>query len=202
MVAPDADPCHERQEYRVSRRPACTIFFTGLPASGKSTLANALMERLLAEDPGPVTLLDGDVVRKRFSPELGYSRNDREINLRRVGLAAADVVRSGGMTICALIAPYDDVRKDIRRTLEPLGPFVLVYLSTPLAVCEERDPKGLYAKARAGAIEGFTGVSDPYEPPSDADVVIDTTALTPAASVDRILVYLKSAGIVGPASRV
>jgi len=144
----------------------------------------------------PVTLLDGDIVRKHLSSELGFSEKDRDINIRRIGFVAAEITKNGGIAICAPIAPYDSVRKQVRAMVEPVGGFVLVHVSTPLAVCESRDRKGLYAKARAGIIPQFTGVSDPYEEPLDAEVVLDTTDLTPEEAAQEIVLFLERRGYV------
>ena len=180
----DAAPPGARRKRTV---PGCAVFFTGLSASGKSTIAAAVHGQLAALSDRPVTVLDGDVVRRTVSPGLGYSKTDRDQNVLRVGTMAADITRSGGIVLCAVIAPYDAARQAVRRMIEPVGGFVLVYVSTPLDVCEARDPKGLYAKARAGVIDHFTGISDPYEPPASADVVIDTTRLTVAQAADAVL---------------
>jgi sulfate adenylyltransferase len=145
----------------------------------------------------PVTLLDGDLVRKHLSSELGFSRAHRDINIRRIGFVASEITKNGGLAICAPIAPYDATRKAVRSMIEPLGGFVLVHLSTPLEVCEQRDRKGLYAKARAGLVPEFTGVSDPYEAPDDAEVVIDTKDLTPEEGVQKIILYLEREGFIG-----
>ncbi|WP_018500136.1 adenylyl-sulfate kinase [Parafrankia discariae] len=176
-----------------------TILFTGLSGSGKSTLAGLLVCRLL-ERGRRVTLLDGDIVRTHLSQGLGFSRADRDTNVRRIGFVAAQVAGAGGIAVCAPIAPYDDVRAQVRAmTVARGGGFVLVYVSTPLEVCEARDRKGLYAKARAGVIPAFTGVSDPYEEPADADVVVDTAGLPTGQAVDRVLTHLVEAGWVeGP----
>jgi sulfate adenylyltransferase len=145
----------------------------------------------------PVTMLDGDLVRKNLSSELGFSREHRDINIRRIGYVASEITKNGGIAICAPIAPYDSVRKDVRGMIEPNGGFILVYVSTPLEVCEERDRKGLYAKARAGILKEFTGISDPYEEPEDADIVIDTTAATPEEAAQQIILHLEHEGYIG-----
>ena len=142
-----------------------TVFFTGLSGSGKSTIANALLVKFLELGGRPVTLLDGDIVRKHLSSELGFSKEHRDINIRRIGFVASEITKNGGIALCAPIAPYDAVRKEVRGMIEPYGGFVLVHLATPLEVCEERDRKGMYAKARAGILKEFTGISDPYEAP-------------------------------------
>jgi len=146
-----------------------------------------------------VTLLDGDVVRKHLSSDLGFSKADRDTNVRRIGFVAAEVTRHGGVALCAPIAPYDSVRKELRAAITFLGGFVLVYVVAPLDVCEGRDPKGLYAKARAGRVANFTGLSDPYEPPHDADVVVDTTILGPEEAAERVWDHLEREGYFPPA---
>ena len=173
------------------------MFFTGLPASGKSTLANLFRVKFLEMGGRPVTLLDGDIVRKRLSPELGFSREHRDINIRRIGFAALEITKNGGIAICAAIAPYDSTRKEVRAMVQPHGGFALVYLSTPLEICEARDRKGLYAKARTGLVNQFTGISDPYEPPTDADIVIDTTDFTPEEAAREVILCLGRQGYIG-----
>jgi sulfate adenylyltransferase len=174
-----------------------TVFMTGLSGAGKSTIANVLLVKLLEMGGRPVTMLDGDIVRKHLSSELGFSREHRDINIRRIGFVAAEITKNGGIAICAPIAPYDDVRKEVRAMIEPRGGFVLVHVATPLPVCEQRDRKGLYAKARAGLVKEFTGVSDPYEPPGDADVVLETTDTSPEEAAQEILLRLERLGYIG-----
>ena len=174
-----------------------TIFFTGLSGSGKSTIANALFVKFLEMGGRPVTLLDCDLVRKNLSSELGFSREHRDINIRRIGYVASEITKNGGIAICAPIAPYDAVRKDVRRMIEPNGGFILIHVATPIEVCEQRDRKGLYAKARAGIVKEFTGISDPYEEPQDADIVIDTTELTPEEAAHQIVLHLEREGYIG-----
>jgi sulfate adenylyltransferase len=178
-------------------RQGLTVFFTGLSGSGKSTIANALMVKLLEMGGRPVTLLDGDIVRRNLSSELGFSKEHRNINISRIGYVASEITKNGGIAICAPIAPYDAVRKDVRTMITPLGGFILVHVDAPLEVCEQRDRKGLYAKARAGIIKEFTGISDPYELPEDADVVLDTTALSPEQAAQQLLLHLEREGYVG-----
>ncbi len=185
-----------RRSHPPRGRQGFTVFFTGLSGSGKSTIANALLVKFLEFGGRPVTLLDGDLVRKNLSSELGFSKAHRDINIRRIGYVASEITKNGGIAVCAPIAPYDGVRKDVRKMVAPLGGFVLVHVDTPLEVCEQRDRKGLYAKARAGIIKEFTGISDPYEAPSDADVTIDTTILTPDEAAQRIILHLESQGYV------
>src|SRR5688572_28625617 len=167
------------------RRPGVTVFLTGLSGAGKSTVADALVAQLEAEGR-PVTVLDGDVVRTHLSSELSFSREHRDLNIRRIGWVAGEVVRHGGTVVVAAIAPYEKAREQARALVEEHGRFVLVHLSTPLEVCEERDVKGLYAKARAGEIPEFTGVSDPYEPPVRAEIVVDTSVTPLEESVALI----------------
>ena len=173
------------------------MFFTGLSGSGKSTIANVLRVKLLEMGGRPVTLLDGDIVRKHLSSELGFSKEHRDLNIRRIGFVASEITKNGGVAICAPIAPYDVVRKEVRAMIQPFGGFVLVHISTPLETCEGRDRKGLYAKARAGLIQQFTGVNDPYESPGDAEVVLDTTDLTLEEAAQEILLHLQTQGFVG-----
>jgi sulfate adenylyltransferase len=176
-----------------------TVFFTGLSGSGKSTIANALLVKLLEMGGRPITLLDGDIVRKNLSSELGFSREHRDLNILRIGYVASEITKNGGIAICAPIAPYDATRIEVRRAIEPYGGFILVHVATPLEVCEQRDRKGLYAKARAGLIKEFTGISDPYEEPGDAELVIDTEELTPDEAANQIVLYLERVGyLTGP----
>ncbi len=172
-----------------AQRPGVTVFLTGLSGAGKSTIADALVAEL-ERDGRAVTVLDGDVVRTHLSSELTFSREHRDLNIRRIGWVAGEVVKHGGTVVVAAIAPYESAREEARQLVEKHGRFVLVHLATPLEVCEQRDVKGLYAKARAGEIPGFTGVSDPYEPPSRAEVVIDTsvTPLPEAVALIRAAV--------------
>lgn len=183
-----------RKTYPPRAQQGCTVFFTGLSGAGKSTLAKALLDKLLEIGGRPVTLLDGDIVRKHLSSELGFSRAHRDLNIRRIGFVANEITRNGGIAICAPIAPYDSIRKEIRKLISSRGGFVLVYVATPLEVCEQRDRKGLYAKARAGLIEEFTGVSDPYEVPTDADLVLNTAEWTVEKACDKILHHLQAQG--------
>ncbi|MBM4033465.1 MAG: bifunctional sulfate adenylyltransferase/adenylylsulfate kinase [Planctomycetes bacterium] len=175
-----------------------TVFFTGLPSSGKSTLANVLLVKLLEIGGRPVTLLDGDIVRTHLSSELGFSKEHRDINIRRIGFVASEITKNGGIALCAPIAPYDATRKDVRAAIEVGGGFILVHVSTPLEVCEQRDRKGLYAKARAGIVKEFTGISDPYEVPADADLAIDTADITPEEGAQAIILHLEKKGYIAP----
>ena len=186
-----------RRTYPPRARQGFTVFFTGLSGAGKSTLANVLLVKLLELGGRPVTLLDGDVVRQRLSSELGFSRAHRDLNIRRIGFVAREITKNGGIALCAPIAPYDAVRREVRAAIAEVGGFVLVHVSTPLAVCEARDRKGLYAKARAGLVAEFTGISDPYEAPEDAEVVVDTSDLDPEETVAEVLLYLRREGYLG-----
>ena len=173
------------------------VFFTGLSGSGKSTLARALHDLLLERGERTVTSLDGDVVRRNLSAGLTFSKEDRETNIRRIGWVAAEISRHGGVAIVSPIAPFDSTRQDVRAMVqEARGAFVLVHVATPLEECERRDRKGLYAKARAGIIPEFTGISSPYEEPDDATVRVDTTGRTIEDCLDDVLVALRSEGHV------
>src|SRR5437588_1333236 len=176
-----------RRSYPPRYQQGVTSWLTALAGSGKSTIANVLLTKFLEVGGRPVTLLDGDIVRKHLSSELGFSKEHRDINIRRIGFVASEITKNGGIAICAPIAPYDSVRKQTRKMIEPYGGYILVHVATPLEVCEQRDRKGLYAKARAGTLKEFTGISDPYEAPADADVVINTADLTPEESAQEII---------------
>ncbi|HEY1464230.1 MAG TPA: bifunctional sulfate adenylyltransferase/adenylylsulfate kinase [Terriglobales bacterium] len=186
-----------RKSYPPRYKQGVTIFFTGLSGSGKSTIANALITKFLETGGRPVTLLDGDLVRKNLSSELGFSKEHRDINIRRIGYVASEITKNGGIAICAPIAPYDATRKHVRQLIEPHGGFILVHASTPIEVCEQRDRKGLYAKARAGIVKEFTGISDPYEEPKDAEVVINTADLSPEEAAQTIILHLEREGFIG-----
>jgi len=173
-----------------------TIFFTGLPSSGKSTIAKVLLGKFLEMGGRPVTLLDGDIVRKNLSSELGYSKEHRDLNIKRIGFVASEITKNGGIAICAPIAPYEEARRYNRELISQFGGYIEVYVSTPLEVCERRDRKGLYAKARAGIIKNFTGVSDPYEIPKNPEIILDTSILSPEEAAQEILLYLKKKGYI------
>jgi len=143
-----------------------------------------------------VTLRDGDIVRKNLSSELGFSKAHRDLNIQRIGFVASEITKNRGIAICAPIAPYDNIRKQVRELISLLGGFILVHVSTPLAVCEQRDRKGLYAKARAGIIKQFTGISDPYEVPNGAEITLDTTDKTPEESAQEVILYLEKLGYI------
>ena len=179
-------------------RQGFTVFFTGLSGSGKSTVANVLLVKLLERGGRNVTMLDGDLVRKSLSSELGFSKEHRDINIHRIGYVAAEIAKNGGIAVCAPIAPYDATRKAVRQmTEEQGGGFALVHVATSLEVCESRDRKGLYAKARAGELKEFTGISDPYEEPADAELVIDTGVLSAEQAADEVLAYFEKLGYFG-----
>jgi sulfate adenylyltransferase len=186
------------QELRRARPPRAerglAIFFTGLSGSGKSTIARGLAEALTERGDRTVSLLDGDHVRQLLSAGLTFSRADRDLNIARIGYVAAEVARHGGIAICAPIAPYAEARATARKLVTEVGDFLLVYVSTPIEVCAARDRKGLYAKARAGLIKGFTGVSDPYEEPRDADLILDTSVMTRDQAVSAVLGLLITGG--------
>ena len=173
-----------------------TIFFTGLSGSGKSTIANALINMLLEMGDRSVTLLDGDIVRKRLSSELGFSKEDRDLNIRRIGFVAMEIVKNGGIAICAPIAPYQKTRDDVREEIEAFGSFIEVYLSTPLEICEKRDRKGLYKLAREGKIKEFTGISDPYEVPKNPELILNSEDKNVEYCASLIILKLKSLGLI------
>ena len=164
-----------QQAYPPRHKQGVTIFFTGLSGAGKSTVARTLHARFLEMRNRPVTLLDGDIVRQNLSSELGFSKEHRDLNVKRIGYVASEITKNRGIAICAPIAPYASTRRHIRQIIEQYGGFIEVHVGTPSDVCENRDRKGLYAKARAGLIKKFTGVSDPYEIPENPEVYIDTT---------------------------
>jgi sulfate adenylyltransferase len=200
-VTPDRYPAAVASIIRAEHPPpherGVVVFFTGLSGSGKSTLARRLRDLLLERGDRTVTLLDGDVVRRMLSAGLGFSKADREANIRRIGFVAAEVARHGGLAICAPIAPYASTRAEVRQMVaEAGGDFVLVHVATPLAECERRDRKGLYAKARAGEIKEFTGISDPYEEPTDADLALDTSTLSVDDAVGQVVELLTKRGIL------
>jgi sulfate adenylyltransferase len=179
--------------YPPRRDQGFTLFFTGLSGAGKSAIADALLP-VLAEYGRSVTLLDGDDVRALLSSELGYSREHRDLNIKRIAFVAQEVTRHRGVAVCAPIAPYGRVRDHARETIGEVGGFLEIYLSTPLEVCEQRDPKGLYARARAGLIKGFTGIDDPYEPPDSPEIEIDTSRVSIDEAVGIIVERLRGSG--------
>ncbi len=185
-----------RRTHPPRHKQGFTVFFTGLSGSGKSTIAHALLVKLMEIGGRQISLLDGDIVRKNLSSELGFSKEHRDLNIRRIGFVASEITKNGGIAICAPIAPYTETRRQVRDAVAPVGGFVEIHVSTPLEVCEDRDRKGLYAAARAGKIKEFTGISDPYEDPENAEMVIDTVGISPDLAAHRILVKLESMGFI------
>ena len=190
---PDVVEELRKQRPAMSKR-GFTIFFTGLSGSGKSTLANGLLVKLLEDGRRPVTLLDGDIVRTHLSSELGFSKEHRSLNIRRIGFVASEITKNGGIAICAPIAPYLTDRRFNRDMIAPLGGYIEIFVNTPLEVCERRDVKGLYAKARQGLIKQFTGIDDPYEEPENAEIVIDSSTEDPEVLVEQILKKIHAMG--------
>jgi sulfate adenylyltransferase len=191
------------RELRRARPPRAergfVVFLTGLSGSGKSTIARNLRDVLAERGDRRVSLLDGDLVRRLLSAGLTFSRADRDLNIARIGFVAAEVARHGGIAICAPIAPYAEARARVREMVSEFGDFLLIHVATPLEVCEARDRKGLYAKARAGLIDQFTGISDPYEEPADADLIIDTSTMTREQAAGAVLGLLTAGGWLSPA---
>jgi sulfate adenylyltransferase len=185
-----------RERYPAGGGKGAALFFTGLSGSGKSTLAEAVIAKLLETSSRSITLLDGDEVRKNLSKGLGFSREDRAANVTRIGWVASEIVRHGGIAICAPIAPYADTRAEVRGLVEQHGEFVEIYVSTPIDICESRDRKGLYAQARAGKIPQFTGVSDPYEVPANPELAFDTTDADAALIANQVLAFLRNRGVL------
>jgi sulfate adenylyltransferase len=185
-----------RRTHPPRHKQGFTVFFTGLSGSGKSTIANALMMKLMETGGRAISLLDGDVVRKNLSSELGFSKEHRDLNIRRIGYVASEITKNGGIAICAPIAPYASTRRIVRDMISRLGGFIEIHVATPLDVCEDRDRKGLYAKARAGIIKEFTGISDPYEVPENPEMEIDTANISPDLAAHRIMLKLESMGFM------
>jgi sulfate adenylyltransferase len=182
--------------YPPPRRQGFTVFLTGLSGAGKSTIAKVIYARFLEIGDRPVTLLDGDIVRHNLSSELTFSKEHRDINVQRIGFVASEITKNRGIAVCAPIAPYAATRADIRKTIEDYGGFIEVHVATPIEVCEKRDRKGMYAKARAGLIKGYTGVDDPYETPENPEVTIDTSDITPEEAAHRIILVLQKKGFI------
>ncbi|SPD76297.1 Sulfate adenylyltransferase [uncultured Desulfobacterium sp.] len=185
-----------RNAYPPRHKQGFTVFFTGLSGSGKSTVAQVLISRFLEIGDRPVTLLDGDIVRRHLSSELGFSKEDRDINVRRIGFVASEITKNRGIAVCAPIAPYRLTRRQVREMIEQYGGFIEVHVATSLEVCEKRDRKGIYAKARAGLIKGFTGIDDPYEDPERPELRIDTTEITPDEAAQEVLLELQREGYI------
>jgi len=188
---------HELQKsYPPPLKQGFTVFCTGLSGAGKSTIANILYLKFLEIGTRPVTLLDGDIVRRNLSSELNFSKEHRDINVKRIGFVAAEITKNRGIAICAPIAPYEKTRNKIRESIEAHGGFFEVHVSTPITECEKRDRKGMYAKARAGLLKGFTGVDDPYEEPSNPELNINTTNLTPEEAAQEVLLHISQKGFI------
>ncbi len=185
-----------RRAYPSRTQQGFTIFMTGLSGSGKSTLAKVLVVKFMEMRGRPVTLLDGDIVRRNLSSELSFSQEHRNLNIIRIGFVASEITKNGGIAICAPIAPYEEPRRQNREIISRYGGYVEIYVSTPLETCEQRDRKGLYAKARAGKVKGVTGISDPYIPPSNPEITIDTSKITPEEAAQEVILYLVEEGYI------
>ena len=187
-------------ELRKTRPPRSqqgfTVFFTGFSGSGKSTIANALMVKLMEMGGRPVTLLDGDIVRKNLSSELGFSKEHRDLNIRRIGYVASEITKNGGIAICAPIAPYASTRRAVREDIEQFGAFAEVHVATSIEECERRDRKGLYKLARAGKIKEFTGISDPYDVPEHPELRVETENVDVDHCAHQVLLKLESMGLI------
>ncbi len=179
------------------KRQGTTVFLTGLSGAGKTTIAHALHDRLLKSFGQPVTVLDGDIVRTHLSKDLGFSKEDRDTNVERIGFVAGEVVKHGGLAICSVIAPYKEAREKNRRHISQYGAYVEVFVNAPLEVCEARDVKGLYKKARKGLLKQFTGIDDVYEIPEHPEIVIDSVATPPDEAAERIVNFLIEKKLVG-----
>lgn len=185
-----------QKAYPPPRRQGFTVFLTGLSGAGKSTIAKIIFARFLEMGDRPVTLLDGDIVRQNLSSELSFSKEHRDTNVRRIGFVASEITKNRGIAICAPIAPYTATRSEIRQIIENYGGFIEAHVATPLEVCENRDRKGMYAKARAGLIKDFTGIDAPYEAPRSPEVSIDTTNITPDEAAGQIMLHLQQNGFI------
>ncbi len=185
-----------KKSYPPPSEQGLTIFLTGLSGAGKSTIANVLYAKFMEIGSRPVTLLDGDIVRRNLSSELSFSREHRDINVRRIGFVATEITKNRGVAICAPIAPYKKTRAEIRESIEAYGGFFEIHVATPIEECEKRDRKGMYARARAGLLKGFTGVDDPYEIPEHNEITIDTTDVTPDEAAHEILLFLGQNGFI------
>ncbi len=179
------------------KQKGITLFFTGLSGSGKSTIAKLVYAKFIEQGGRPVTLLDGDVVRTNLSRELTFSKEHRDLNVKRIGYVASEITKNRGVAICAPIAPYEKTRQIVRNQIEEYGAFIEIFISTPLITCEARDRKGMYAKARKGIIKNFTGISDPYEEPINPEIEIDTTGSSPVECAQKIMLYLFKEGYIG-----
>ena len=172
------------------------VFLTGLSGAGKSVIAGLLREKLTELAGRTITLLDGDVLRQQFARTPGFSKEDRDLNISRMAYIASEIVKHRGIAICAAIAPYEKTRQQARDLISQHGGFIEGYIATPIEVCEQRDTKGLYAKARSGEITNFTGINDPYEIPKHPEVIVDTSALTPTETIQRFILKLESLGFL------
>ena len=186
-----------QQSYPPRSKQGLTLFFTGFSGSGKSTLARIIYAKFIEEGKRPVTLLDGDVVRLNLSSELGFSKKDRNTNVRRIGYVASEITKNRGVAICAPIAPYSEIRREVRHKIEEYGAFIEIHVSTSIEECESRDRKGLYAKARKGIIPEFTGISDPYDIPENPEIRVDTIDMSPVQAAQEIYLYLIREGYIG-----
>ena len=185
-----------KMSYPSKENQGLTLFFTGLSGSGKSTIANGLMVKLKEYEKRAITLLDGDIVRTHLSSELGFSKEHRDLNITRIGFVASEITKNGGIAICAPIAPYEKSREMNRQLISNYGNYIEIYISTPLATCERRDTKGLYAMARQGKIKGFTGIDDPYEAPKNPSLEIDTTDITEEEAIQKVILFLEKEGYI------
>ena len=185
-----------KMSYPSKENQGLTLFFTGLSGSGKSTIANGLMVKLKEYEKRAITLLDGDIVRTHLSSELGFSKEHRDLNITRIGFVASEITKNGGIAICAPIAPYEKSREMNRQLISNYGNYIEIYISTPLATCERRDTKGLYAMARQGKIKGFTGIDDPYEAPKSPSLEIDTTDITEEEAIQKVILFLEKEGYI------
>jgi len=185
-----------RESVSRDSRPGIALFFTGLSCSGKSTIAQLLLARLQEIQDRNITFLDGDIIRENLSKGLGFSKEDRDTNVKRVGFVASEVVKHGGIAVCSIIAPYKEARRHVRNMIEQHGVFIEIFVEASVEVCAERDTKGLYAKAKKGLIKNFTGVDDPYEEPENPELIAKTEESTPEELVESILKYLDVNGII------
>jgi sulfate adenylyltransferase len=185
-----------RRRYPPRSQQGFTVFFTGFSGSGKSTIANALLVKLMEMGGRPVTLLDGDIVRKNLSSELGFSKEHRDLNIRRIGFVASEITKNGGIAICAPIAPYAAARRAVREEIENFGAFVEVHVATSIEECEQRDRKGLYKLARDGKIKEFTGISDPYDVPENPELKLETEHVEVDHCAQQVLLKLEQMGLV------
>ncbi len=192
----DTGSAAERSDRPTVTRPGFCFWFTGLSGSGKTTTADAVVALLEARGR-VVTVLDGDVVRTHLSKGLGFSREDRDTNVRRIGFVAGEVVRHGGIVVAAVVSPYRATREEVRGML-PKGTFLEVFVDTPIEICEARDVKGWYAKARSGEVTGLTGIDDPYEPPTSPELRLETVGTTVDANAQRVLELLVRRGDLAP----